>query len=66
MTWIIENLATLTVAAIVLFAVLLAIRSIYHSRRNGKLNCGGNCSFCNITCHENNNLIKQYFRDRGK
>lgn len=66
MIWIIENLATLIVAIIVLLAILLAIRSIYRGKRNGKLSCGGDCGFCNITCHENNNLIKQYFRNRGK
>ena len=66
MTWVVENLATIIFALIVLLSVLLAIRSIYRNKRNGKFSCGGNCNSCSISCHEDPNLIEQYYQDRGK
>ena len=67
MNWLIENLSTIIVSVILLFAVLLAINSIRKVKANGKSSCGGNCGSCGTGCHSRtNSLVDSYHHDHGK
>ena len=57
MNWLIENLSTIIVSVILLFAVLLAINSIRKDKANGKSSCGGNCGSCGTGCHSRTNSL---------
>ena len=62
MNWLIENLSTIIVSVILLFAVLLAINSIRKDKANG-----GNCGSCGTSCHSRtNSLVDSYHHDHGK
>lgn len=56
MEWIYENAASLLAGTIVLLAVVLAARTIYLTKKEGKNGCGGGCSCCAMReqCHSNN------------
>ena len=62
--WLIENLSTIIVSVILLFAVLLAINSIRKDKANGKSSCGDSCG---TGCHSRtNSLVDSYHHDHGK
>lgn len=45
-------MGTVLVAAVLAFAVGIAIRSIVKDKKNGKsLQCGGDCKHCGGHCH---------------
>lgn len=45
-------MGTVLVAAVLMFAVGIAIRSIVKDKKNGKsLQCGGDCKHCGGHCH---------------
>lgn len=45
-------MGTVLVAAVLIFAVGIAIRSIVKDKKNGKsLQCGGDCKHCGGHCH---------------
>lgn len=45
-------MSTFIVGAIVLILMILAVRSIIKSKKNGECNCGGSCKSCRAHCHE--------------
>ncbi len=50
MNWIMENLSTIIVGALLLAAVVLAIRSVIKDHKNHK--CVGGCPGCDCSsCH---------------
>ncbi len=53
LTWIMENMATIIISAILLLAVAVSIASMVRSKRKGKSSCGCGCAGCamNGTCH---------------
>lgn len=53
LTWIMENMATIIISAILLLAVAVSIVSMVRSKRKGKSSCGCGCAGCamNGTCH---------------
>lgn len=65
MNWLIENLSTIIVSVILLFAVLLAVNSIRKDRINRKSSCGGNCGSCGTGCHSSS-LVEHYHQDQRK
>lgn len=57
-TWIMENMATLIISAVLLGVVTAVIAGIIRSRREGKPSCGCGCAGCpaggcavNGACH---------------
>lgn len=42
-----EHMGTIVVLAVIAAAAVMAVRSIVHNRKNGKLSCGGDCGHCN-------------------
>lgn len=52
-TWIMENMGTIIVSAVLLAVVAAAIASMVHGRRKGKSSCGCGCAGCamNGACH---------------
>lgn len=53
LTWIMENMATIVVSAILLFAVAAVITSMVKNKRKGKSSCGCGCAGCAMSgvCH---------------
>lgn len=53
LTWIMENMATIIISAILFLAVAVSIASMVRSKRKGKSSCGCGCAGCamNGTCH---------------
>ena len=53
LTWIMENMATIIISAILLLAVAVSIASMVRSKRKGKSSCGCGCAGCamNGSCH---------------
>lgn len=53
LTWIMENMATIIISAILLLAVAVSIASMVRSKRKGKSSCGCGCAGCamNGACH---------------
>ncbi len=66
MVWLNENLSTILVSLIIVFAVVLAIRSIRKDKANGKSSCGGNCNSCGGLCHSKSNLVDTYHHDHTR
>ncbi len=57
------NLSTALVLCIVIFIVVLAIKSIIHDKKSGKSSCGGDCGICgNPLCHSSQALFEEYKR----
>ncbi|MBO5870114.1 MAG: FeoB-associated Cys-rich membrane protein [Clostridia bacterium] len=54
MNWIIENMATIIVSAIVLGVLSLALYKIIKDKKSGKTSCGCSCSGCAMKemCHK--------------
>ena len=46
MTWLMNNLASIVVVAIVVLLLALDIRKLVRDRKSGKRSCGGNCAGC--------------------
>lgn len=46
LAWIMENMATIVVSAILIFAVAVSIASMVRNKRKGKSSCGCGCSGC--------------------
>ena len=53
-TWIIENLATILISAVLLLVVVLIIRKLVKDKKKGKSSCGCNCAHCAMSgsCHK--------------
>lgn len=56
------NLSTALVLLVVIFIVVLAIRSIIHDKKSGKSSCGGDCGCCGSSslCHHSHTLFDEY------
>ena len=52
-TWLMENMATIIVSAVLVLVVAAAIASIVRGKRKGKSSCGCGCAGCamNGVCH---------------
>lgn len=46
LTWLLENIGTILVLAVVLAVVGLVVAGMVRERRQGKSTCGGNCAHC--------------------
>lgn len=53
LTWIIENMATILVSAVLVIMVVAVIVSMVRGKKQGKSSCGCGCAGCamNGTCH---------------
>lgn len=53
LTWIMENMATIIISAVLIFVVAAVIASMVRSKRKGKSSCGCGCAGCamNGACH---------------
>ncbi len=53
LAWIMENMATIVVSAILIFAVTVSIASMVRNKREGKSSCGCGCAGCAMSgvCH---------------
>ena len=53
--WLTDNRGNILVIAIIVFAVVLAVRSIIRNRKSGKNSCGCGCAGCAMAdrCHSN-------------
>ena len=58
MVWLNENLSTILVSLIIVFAVVLAIRSIRKDKAN--------CNSCGGLCHSKSNLVDTYHHDHTR
>lgn len=45
-------MSTFIIGTIVFALMILAIRNIIKSKKNGECSCGGNCKSCGAHCHE--------------
>lgn len=54
LTWITENIATITITLILVLVVIAIIKSMIKDKKAGKSSCGGSCSHCAMggTCHK--------------
>ncbi len=52
-TWIMENMATIIISAVLLLVVAAVIASMVRGKRKGKSSCGCGCAGCamNGACH---------------
>ena len=50
MAWITENIGTIAVLAVLVFAVTLVIRSMIRAKKQGKSSCGCDCGSCACSC----------------
>lgn len=48
--WITHNIGTLLIGFLVFAVSLLAVRSVYHTKKKG--GCLGGCAGCSGTCHQ--------------
>lgn len=53
LTWIMENMATIIISAILLLMVAVVIASMVRGKKKGKSSCGCGCAGCamNGACH---------------
>ncbi len=53
LTWLMENMATIIISAVLVLMVSMSIASIVRSKRKGKSSCGCGCAGCamNGACH---------------
>lgn len=54
LTWIMDNMATLIISAVLIIMVAAVVASMVRSKRKGKSSCGCGCSGCamNDACHQ--------------
>lgn len=52
-TWIMENVATIMISAVLILAVAAVIVNMVRNKRRGKSSCGCGCAGCamNGACH---------------
>lgn len=53
LSWLSANLTNLVIAALLVLAVGLAVRSMIRNRKAGKSSCGCDCASCGAGCKEN-------------
>ncbi len=53
LTWLMENMATIIISAVLVLMVSMSIASMVRSKRKGKSSCGCGCAGCamNGACH---------------
>ena len=53
LTWLMENMATIIISAVLVLVVAAIIVSMVRSKRKGKSSCGCGCAGCamNGACH---------------
>lgn len=53
LTWLMENMATIIISAVLIFVVAAIIVSMVRGKRKGKSSCGCGCAGCamNGACH---------------
>ncbi len=61
LAWIIENLSTLIVSAILITAVTAVVLSMIRGRKKGKSSCGCGCADCALrsSCHSKSSSSKK-------
>lgn len=61
-SWIIENLSTLIVSAVLIAAVTAIIVSMVRGRKKGKSSCGCGCADCSLcsACHSGNTTSQNF------
>ena len=52
-TWLMENMATIIISAVLVLVVAAAVASMVRGKRKGKSSCGCGCAGCamNGACH---------------
>ena len=57
MEWIMSNLGTIIVSAILIWVVAFVIRKMIKDKKAGRTSCGCNCAHCAMagTCHYKDN-----------
>lgn len=57
LAWVIENLSTLIISAILIAAVTAVVLSMIRGRKKGKSSCGCGCADCALrsSCHSEGN-----------
>ncbi len=53
LTWLMENMATIIISAVLVLMVSMSIASMVRSKKKGKSSCGCGCAGCamNGACH---------------
>ena len=53
LTWLMENMATIIISAVLVFVVAAILVSMIRGKRKGKSSCGCGCAGCamNGACH---------------
>lgn len=53
LTWILENMATIVISAVLIIMVAAVVASMVRGKRKGKSSCGCGCAGCamNGACH---------------
>lgn len=53
LTWIMENMATIIISAVLIIMVAAVIAGMVRSKKRGKASCGCGCASCamNGACH---------------
>ncbi len=53
LAWLMENMATIIISAVLVLLVATVIASMVHSKRKGKSSCGCGCAGCAMSgvCH---------------
>lgn len=54
LAWIMENIGTILISAVLLLVVVLIIRKLVKDKKKGKSSCGCNCAHCAMSgsCHQ--------------
>ncbi len=55
LAWIIGNIGTIVIAAVLLAVIVLIIRYMIGNKKKGKSSCGSGCASCPMSgkCHNN-------------
>ena len=48
--FLVNNIGTIVIAAMVLAVLCFAVRSIIKDKKKGQCSCGGNCGSCGMNC----------------
>lgn len=58
LTWIVENMATIIISAVLIIMVAAVIASMVRGKRRGKSSCGCGCAGCAMhgACHQAKNV----------